>query len=177
MTLSPEGDVHISDETLQGLGTIKRFLRLFFASLLLVNYTVPISQHPVHMATSIDEPSILGTLPAHVTAPEPLLLPPVDWNDSESIKHELIACVPSTGYFAAGGLAGLISRTSTAPLDRLKVYLIAHVEAQSTRELRGGNLRTFTTSLVNATKDLWAAGGMRSLYAGKWWNIMSPKFC
>lgn len=31
-----------------------------------------------------------------------------------------------TGYFLAGGLAGVISRTCTAPFDRLKVFLIAN---------------------------------------------------
>jgi solute carrier family 25 phosphate transporter 23/24/25/41 len=118
------------------------------------------------MEPSIDETTPVVMREPTVTAAEPLLLPPIDWTQWESVKLELIACVPSTGYFAAGGLAGLISRTATAPLDRLKVYLIAHVEAQSARRARVGNLYTFSTSLINATKDLWAAGGMRSLYAG-----------
>ncbi|KAK9463485.1 mitochondrial carrier domain-containing protein [Lipomyces oligophaga] len=30
------------------------------------------------------------------------------------------------GYFLSGGIAGAISRTATAPFDRLKVYMIAH---------------------------------------------------
>src|ERR1700709_1327999 len=41
-------------------------------------------------------------------------------------KSLLTQVFPDPGYFAAGGLAGVISRTATAPLDRLKVYLIAH---------------------------------------------------
>jgi solute carrier family 25 phosphate transporter 23/24/25/41 len=119
----------------------------------------------------MDDRIVVGIAP-FITAAEPLLLPPVDWNDWDSVKPELIACVPSTGYFAAGGLAGLISRTSTAPLDRLKVYLIAHVEAKNPGQLvRIGNLHTFAKSLISATKDLWAAGGMRSLYAGMFLNF------
>lgn len=36
------------------------------------------------------------------------------------------------GYFLAGGLAGVISRTCTAPFDRVKVFLIARTDLEST---------------------------------------------
>ncbi|ODV82250.1 mitochondrial carrier [Suhomyces tanzawaensis NRRL Y-17324] len=36
------------------------------------------------------------------------------------------------GFFLAGGLAGVISRTCTAPFDRIKVFLIARTDLSST---------------------------------------------
>lgn len=36
------------------------------------------------------------------------------------------------GYFLAGGLAGVVSRTCTAPFDRIKVFLIARTDLSST---------------------------------------------
>jgi solute carrier family 25 phosphate transporter 23/24/25/41 len=77
------------------------------------------------------------------------------------------------GYFAAGGLSGITSRTATAPLDRLKVYLIAQT-GTATEALqaakKGAPLQATkhsASTLWNACKELWAAGGIRSLFAGK----------
>lgn len=36
------------------------------------------------------------------------------------------------GYFLAGGLSGVVSRTCTAPFDRIKVFLIARTDLSST---------------------------------------------
>lgn len=112
-------------------------------------------------------------------------------------KSLLTQILPDPGYFAAGGLAGVISRTATgmsypdrvlheswnmykkslltfiaAPLDRLKVYLIANVGSpkDAITAVKTGDTkaaaRQIGRPLVLAIKDLWAAGGMRSLFAG-----------
>lgn len=80
---------------------------------------------------------------------------------------------PDPGYFAAGGVAGVVSRTATAPLDRLKVYLIANtgeVAKSSLIAAKKGDAATAVKHigqpLIDATKELWKAGGWRSLFAG-----------
>jgi len=82
------------------------------------------------------------------------------------------------GYFAAGAVAGVVSRTSTAPLDRLKVYLIANIGPtnDSLSAARKGEpltaVKTLGRPLIDACKDLWRAGGMRSLFAGNGLNVI-----
>lgn len=86
--------------------------------------------------------------------------------------------LPVPGYFLAGGLAGMVSRTATAPLDRLKVYLIAKVSPKDTmnKALQEGApvsaISHFTKNLVDACKELWRAGGIRSLFAGNGLNVV-----
>ena len=73
---------------------------------------------------------------------------------------------------AQGGISGIVSRTTTAPLDRLKVYLIAQTKnaEQTLAAAKSGAplaaLRGAWATSANAMKELWAAGGMRSLFAG-----------
>lgn len=98
------------------------------------------------------------------------------------------------GYFLAGGLAGVISRTCTAPFDRLKVYLIASsgspIEEQGkgiVKEVISKNISgkadklSLATSitrtkehgpLVRAFKHLWNQGGIRAFFVGNGLNVI-----
>lgn len=179
--INPEGDVLISDDTIQGLGIAQQFLQSLFGSLFLVARTRPQSFHSSHhlefagtASSEVPHYTVSQTLPPRSDI-EDHDAPVAEMQKglSQSFKSVLIACVPNPGYFVAGGVAGIVSRTSTAPLDRLKVYLIAQtsVTKETVVAAKSGNVFRAAFNawrpLVAATKELWNAGGMRSLYAGK----------
>lgn len=101
-----------------------------------------------------------------------------DATAGRGLRGVLTRIIDQTGYFIAGGLAGMVSRTATAPLDRLKVYLIAQTENKraAIRAAKHGSpfaaLKHFTNSFTDAIKDLWRAGGIRSLFAGNGLNVV-----
>jgi solute carrier family 25 phosphate transporter 23/24/25/41 len=183
VSVNHEGDVHINHDASQSRGTLKALLAPFVASLILVAQPPSVqrrrqSRGPARSLPSSDAAPVLFM--PQVTAAEPATLPPSDWSDWESVKPMLIACLPSTGYYAAGALAGIISRTATAPIDRLKVYLIAQTKSpfSGAQVVKGPAIVRPLVSAWNTTayavKDLWMAGGLRSLYAGRLPSIAYP---
>ncbi|CAA9958287.1 hypothetical protein PTNB73_00447 [Pyrenophora teres f. teres] len=185
MKVNQEGDVAISDDVIQGLGTAQRFLRFFFGSLFLVAHTPPYNPLPQDTVPLAMASPSTSTLATQVTLPprsedEETTSPLQEIRAGliESLGTMLIACVPNPGYFVAGGVAGIVSRTSTAPLDRLKVYLIAQtsVAEEAVIAAKHGQIVKAALNawrpLAKATKELWQAGGMRSLYAGNGLNVV-----
>ncbi|KAF2719361.1 mitochondrial carrier [Polychaeton citri CBS 116435] len=96
----------------------------------------------------------------------------------EKVGLTLTDLIPNPGYFVAGGVSGITSRTVTAPLDRLKVYLIAQTgtASEAVSAAKSGAAVKATKhgmqSLIGACQELWAAGGMRSLFAGNGINVI-----
>jgi solute carrier family 25 phosphate transporter 23/24/25/41 len=185
--LNPEGDVDIN-ETLQGLGTEIPTLYHFLHSLANILYHLcqasisRLSAAPFNLVavayaeTSSAEPASdpeLLVLDADLElewlpVPQTVAM----WMSVHSFELKLTDLFPHLGYFIAGGVAGAVSRTATAPLDRLKVYLIAQtgVREEAVRAAKKGAplsaIGRGLKSLTDATKELWRAGGIRSLFAG-----------
>lgn len=82
-------------------------------------------------------------------------------------------------YFLAGGISGVISRTCTAPFDRIKVFLIARTDLGSTllnsREdllLKNpkANINKIRSPIIKAITSLYRQGGIKSFYVGNGLN-------
>jgi solute carrier family 25 (mitochondrial phosphate transporter), member 23/24/25/41 len=91
-----------------------------------------------------------------------------------SKKTRLTDFVPDPGYFLAGAIAGGVSRTATAPLDRLKVYLLVNTRASTNTVLATAKQGHVLNALKNAgrpisdaAKELWKSGGIRTFFAGE----------
>lgn len=90
-------------------------------------------------------------------------------------KFTLTLFVPDPGYFLAGAIAGGVSRTATAPLDRLKVYLLVNTSIQ-TAETAAGSLKqgrlvsaakNASRPITDAVREIFRLGGVRGFFAGK----------
>jgi len=188
--LTAEGDVHLSDEALSGLGMVSDFLKtsLFGAIIMLAWPSEKCRNRYISTSHDEDDMNPSTTSPDYgnaISLPEDahhiqmiedndphIPIKPARRKEPESIR--LTDFVPNIGYFAAGGLSGITSRTATAPLDRLKVYLIAQTGTSNAQEAlqaaKSGAPSLATkrgiSTLAIACKELWAAGGVRSLFAG-----------
>lgn len=90
-------------------------------------------------------------------------------------KFTLTLFVPDPGYFLAGAIAGGVSRTATAPLDRLKVYLLVNTSTQTAEtavgSLKQGRLvsaaKNASRPIRDAVREIFRLGGVRGFFAGK----------
>ncbi|KAL6889894.1 mitochondrial carrier domain-containing protein [Trichoderma longibrachiatum] len=94
-------------------------------------------------------------------------------------KYKLTDFAPHPGYFLAGAIAGGVSRTATAPLDRLKVYLLVNTNSgteTAVGALKKGRiidaLRNASRPFSEAVKDLYRSGGLLSFFAGNGLNVV-----
>lgn len=86
------------------------------------------------------------------------------------------------GFFFSGGVAGVVSRTCTAPFDRIKVFLIARADLSSTflrkrqeiakRSLTHPPLEKIKSPLIKAATTLYRQGGLKSFYVGNGLNCL-----
>jgi solute carrier family 25 phosphate transporter 23/24/25/41 len=175
--MTAEGDVSLSDETIQGLGTATSFLKhSLFGAITRIASPPPPAPSPSRQYSDHHDtlPESNPPLPSlHTEAAV------VDDHDDRSYASRALAFmsmltefVPDPGYFLAGGISGVASRTTTAPLDRLKVYLIAQTGTnEAVQAVKSGApavaAKSSANTLVKACKELWAAGGIRSLFAGE----------
>lgn len=190
VTVNAEGDVHVSDETIEGIGT-RKFLTTLFGALFALSQPQKRSTHTLQQPASLADhwchqpyEQCIGVgiqQGSHPWDPGPMPLA-LHLGDDEKIVAEeeikphsvklLTDLLPAPGYFVAGGVAGVISRTATAPLDRLKVYLIAQVgvKEEALSAAKSGApvqaAKKAARPLVDAMKHLWRMGGIRSLFAG-----------
>ncbi|KKY32617.1 putative calcium dependent mitochondrial carrier protein [Diaporthe ampelina] len=118
-------------------------------------------------------------LDIHDHHPQLLLREIDDECEDELTKSRLTQYLPEPGYFLAGALAGGISRTATAPLDRLKVYLLVNTKtkaAVSADVAKQGQplaaVRTAGKPIGDAIHALWKAGGFRTFFAGNGLNVI-----
>ncbi|KAM6948469.1 mitochondrial adenyl nucleotide antiporter SLC25A24 [Aplochiton taeniatus] len=88
----------------------------------------------------------------------------VDIGDSPAIPDEFTEEEKTSGgwwkQLAAGAMAGAVSRTGTAPLDRIKVFMQVH----STKTNRIG--------LIGGFKQMIKEGGVKSLWRGNGVNVL-----
>ena len=114
-----------------------------------------------HLVIQLEEDDdSLPSYPAHQKAPE-------------SAEPRLTEFLPDPGYFLAGAISGGVSRTATAPLDRLKVYLLVNTQPGANAAVDAAKKGSFAKVLKysgkpisDAIMSLWKAGGFRTFFAG-----------
>lgn len=93
----------------------------------------------------------------------------------ETRSFKLTDFAPHPGYFLAGAIAGGVSRTATAPLDRLKVYLLVNTNNRgetAVAALKKGKpliaLRNAARPFSDAINSVYRSGGLRGFFAGEY---------
>ncbi|XP_027359167.1 calcium-binding mitochondrial carrier protein SCaMC-1-like [Abrus precatorius] len=81
----------------------------------------------------------------------------VDIGEQTVIPAGISKHIHASSYLIAGGVAGAASRTTTAPLDRLKVVL---------------QVQTARAHIMPAIKDIWKEGGLLGFYRGNGLNVL-----
>lgn len=101
-----------------------------------------------------------------------------------SMDGEVIIPPTDPKYLLAGAIAGAVSRTATAPFDRLKVYLqiqttspqlltntVKNVIVQSETQASKRLVSSASNSITNAIKSIYLSGGLINFFRGNGLNV------
>ncbi|KAI0181831.1 mitochondrial carrier [Hypoxylon sp. FL1284] len=132
---------------------------------------------PASIATSISANTLVEAQQIDLPETEDV---DIEYGLNEKKKRSmLIKYIPDPGYFIAGAVAGGISRTATAPLDRLKVYLLVNTTSGANVALNAAKkgqplqaIKHAGTPFFNAVVDIYKSGGVRGFFAGNGLNVV-----
>jgi solute carrier family 25 phosphate transporter 23/24/25/41 len=79
-------------------------------------------------------------------------------------------------YLFSGAIAGAVSRTCTAPFDRLKVFLITQTSyttksTTATATATATSSSSSTSSIASAVRSIYSQGGFRAFFVGNGLNV------
>lgn len=195
--VNPEGDSMVTDDTLEGLGTIGFIFQALFGTLVKLASQPPIplkppkppppETSPPETPSRASDRAQSGMMqsetdgyhdhePAAGQFDEAHALDQHETSEDagETAKSRLTEYLPHPGYFLAGAVSGGVSRTATAPFDRLKVYLLVNTQTSTNVAIDAVKQGRILTALRNsyrpigdAVVTLWKAGGFRTFFAGE----------
>jgi len=87
---------------------------------------------------------------------------------TEDKRRSMDSVIWMLKYFTAGGIAGFVSRTVTAPIDRLKVLYQVHSHLISSTASSTGR----SVGLIQGFNAIYKEGGVRGFWRGNGTNIM-----
>ncbi|KAH8883811.1 mitochondrial carrier [Thozetella sp. PMI_491] len=133
--------------------------------------SLPLAEEPLAADGFGDSASPSATFvqdlsPEH--APHPQTVHQAHQDPRKMAKPKLTDLLPEPGYFLAGAVSGAVSRTATAPLDRLKVALLVQTKTIDAVNLGQKPLRPIRDAIM----ILWRAGGIRTFFAGNGLNVV-----
>ncbi|KAI0254397.1 mitochondrial carrier [Lactifluus subvellereus] len=90
----------------------------------------------------------------------------------EDDHHGWLGGATALKFLAAGGVAGAVSRTSTAPFDRLKIFLITRPPDLGGTSLHPGASVRGAKAIVSATVRIYAEGGIAAFWVGNGLSVV-----